>query len=65
MKYRISIKSAKNPLIASNDDLFECTKDVDAKDRCDAVSLAMREASADRIESKYLPLVITIEEIDQ
>lgn len=65
MKYRINIRSTKNPCITNEEDLFECTKDVEATDRCDAVSLAMKEASADRIESKYLPLVITIEEIDQ
>lgn len=64
MTYRICIKSAKNPFIERNDDIFECTKDVDAKDCCDAVSLAMREADVDRIESKYLPLVITIVESD-
>lgn len=64
MKYRISIKSAKNPLIANDENLFDCMKDVEASDRCDAVSLAMKEASADKIDSKYLPLIITIEEAD-
>lgn len=64
MKYRISINSTKDPFITRDEDLFECIKDVEANDRCDAVSFAMKEASADKIDSKYLPLTITIEETD-
>lgn len=62
MTYRIRIKSTKDPLITIEEDLFECIKVVEAIDCCDAISLAMKEASADKIESKYLPLTITIEE---
>ena len=65
MKFRINTKSAKKALITDDSELLKCTKDADADDRCNAVSLAMKEASADKIESKYLPLAITIEEIEQ
>ena len=62
MTYRIRIKSTKDPRITIDEDLFECIKVVEAIDCCDAISLAMNETSADKIESKYLPLTITIEE---
>ena len=32
MKYRINIRSTKNPCITNEEDLFECTKDVEATD---------------------------------
>lgn len=60
MKYSIKIKSNKNPALADSSEFYEKTVLINTDNYCDAVGIAMEEVSADKIDSKFLPLNITI-----
>ena len=62
MKYAIHIKSEKNLNLTESSQYFDFTYVVEAKDRCEAVGLAMKIADADKIDSAFLPLTITVNE---
>ena len=60
MKYIIYIKSNKNPALTNESELYEKAISVEANDCCEAVGIAMKETSIEKIDNKYLPLNITI-----
>jgi hypothetical protein len=62
VKYIIYIKSNKKYELTPSSELYESTFSVEAEDRCEAVGIAMKETGFDKIDSKYLPLSITISE---
>ena len=62
MKYIIHIKSNKKYELTPSSELYESTFSVEAEDHCEAVGIAMKETGFDKIDSKYLPLSITISE---
>ena len=62
MKYIIHIKSNKKYELTQSSELYESTFSVEAEDRCEAVGIAMKKTGFDKIDSKYLPLSITISE---
>ena len=64
MRYVIYIKSDKDGALTENAALYEKTVVVEAVDCCEAVGIAMQEASAENIDSRFLPLNIKISETE-
>ena len=62
MKYTIHIKSSKNHALTEASEFYEKTIFVEANDCCEAVGIAMKETSIEKIDNKYLPLNITMSE---
>ena len=65
MQYRIHIKSDKNHALTVESEFYERTFSVEAEDCCEAIEIAMKEASVEKIESIFLPLSITISEAEK
>ena len=63
MQYRIHIKSDKNRALTDESEFYERTFSVEAENCHEAIELAIKEASAEKIDSIFLPLNITISEV--
>jgi hypothetical protein len=65
MKYLIKIESNKNRVLIKESEFYEKSILIDAVDCCEAVGIAMKESSFEKIDSIFLPLSITISEAEQ
>lgn len=63
MKYKITFQNTISPYLVSDDVPTKKILFIESDDRCEAISIAMKEVDGDKIWSRVPSLTITFDEV--